>query len=137
MRTVAGRISSPELVGREDAIAALRAALTARPADPRPVVLVAGDAGIGKSRLLDEFVASIAADPPVQPAPVILRGACPELTGGQLPFAPILDMLVDLERRGGSVGVAAAPLRLELAGATEAAEPVAAKPAELAGLAKA
>src|SRR5262245_46326721 len=80
MRVVAGRISSTELVGREEALAALRHALVTRPTDPRSVVLVAGDAGIGKSRLLAAFAESITADPPSDTVPVVLRGGSSELT---------------------------------------------------------
>jgi predicted ATPase len=55
-------VSSPELVGREPEIGALRAALT-RATDGEPgIVVVAGEAGIGKTRLINEFVGRARSD---------------------------------------------------------------------------
>ena len=47
-------IAAPGLVGRERELAALRAALS----DPPAVVLIEGEAGIGKTRLADELAGS-------------------------------------------------------------------------------
>jgi DNA-binding CsgD family transcriptional regulator/tetratricopeptide (TPR) repeat protein len=125
MHVVAGRISSAELVGRGEALATLRAAVVARPADPRPVVLVAGDAGIGKTRVLAAFSESLAGDPPTpdRAIPLVLSGGCPELTGGQLPFAPVIEILDQLGRDGIGESDRVAALRGDLTGAAPAAPP--------------
>jgi predicted ATPase len=55
MSGVPARVSSPTFIGRAAELAALDAAL-ARAADGRSTaVLVGGDAGMGKSRLVAEF----------------------------------------------------------------------------------
>ncbi len=72
-RKVAGRlplICPPRFVGRERELAALAKALAAPPA----VVLVEGEAGIGKSRLVQEFLAFQA-----KPRQRVLVACCPPL----------------------------------------------------------
>jgi DNA-binding CsgD family transcriptional regulator/type II secretory pathway predicted ATPase ExeA len=64
------------MVGRSEALAALKAALERAPA----VVLVAGDAGIGKTRLVREFTAAAEA--------TVLWGDCVPMQAGELPYAP-------------------------------------------------
>ena len=64
------------MVGRSETLAALDAALERVPA----VVLVAGDAGIGKTRLVQEFVADAEA--------TVLWGDCVPMQTGELPYAP-------------------------------------------------
>jgi DNA-binding CsgD family transcriptional regulator len=71
----------PRFVGREHELATLQRAL-AEPA----VVLVEGEAGIGKSRLVQEFLTGAAG------RHKILRGACPPLRE-PLMLAPIVDAL--------------------------------------------
>jgi DNA-binding CsgD family transcriptional regulator/tetratricopeptide (TPR) repeat protein len=93
MRSVPGRVSSPAFIGRRAQLDALRAALAGLDADPRRVALVHGEAGIGKTRLLDEFSRSLADDPPGGRPTRVLRGTCLELGSGELPYAPILDIL--------------------------------------------
>jgi hypothetical protein len=61
-------IQAPGFVGRERELVALGQALTSQPA----AVLVEGEAGIGKSRLIKEFLAS----PAVQQLPVLVA-TCP------------------------------------------------------------
>lgn len=76
-------ISSPGLVGRERELASLKAALC----DPSAVVLVEGEAGIGKSRLLQELLAAHT------PAPErVLLAACPAV---RQPFTlgPVVDAI--------------------------------------------
>jgi predicted ATPase len=51
-------------------------------------VFVAGEAGVGKTRLLEEFSAQAVAD-----GARILSGGCIELSEGSLPFAPIVEAL--------------------------------------------
>ncbi len=96
MRSVPGRVSSPTFIGRRDQLEALRSALAAIERDPRRIVLVHGEAGIGKTRLLDEFARSAVDEPPGDRPMRILRGTCVELGSGELPFAPVLDVLDDL-----------------------------------------
>jgi DNA-binding CsgD family transcriptional regulator/tetratricopeptide (TPR) repeat protein len=82
------RLVSSVLVDRGAELAALDAAL-ARAASGEPAVaLLAGEAGIGKTRLAGEAAARAEAA-----GALVLRGACVELGGEGLPFAPIVDAL--------------------------------------------
>jgi len=87
-------------VGRASELASLGDAL----ADPRiRAVLVSGEAGIGKSRLVAEFTSRVAGDA------LVLVGYCPELGEGGVPCAPFIAALRSLQRQLG-VGELAALL---------------------------
>jgi DNA-binding CsgD family transcriptional regulator len=66
-----GRVVSRRFIGREGELARFDAAIAAAAAGTATAVLVAGTAGIGVSRFLDEGLARAAASPS---APLILRG---------------------------------------------------------------
>lgn len=77
------RVSSPWLVGRDAELAKLLDLLAdARSGRPR-LVLVGGDAGVGKSRLLAEFTTHAAEE-----GARTLVGRCVDLGEGGIPFAP-------------------------------------------------
>jgi predicted ATPase len=84
------RISSPWFVGRTQELARLEAALAA--GEPR-TLLVGGEAGIGKTRLLGEFSARARAA-----GARVLTGACLHVGEGVLPYAPISQALRQLAR---------------------------------------
>jgi DNA-binding CsgD family transcriptional regulator/tetratricopeptide (TPR) repeat protein len=83
-------------------MAALETALeTVRQGEPA-AVLIGGEAGMGKTRLIGEFTAS------ARGAGVrVLTGACLELGADGLPFSPFTAMLRDLVREAGPDEVAA------------------------------
>jgi DNA-binding CsgD family transcriptional regulator/tetratricopeptide (TPR) repeat protein len=110
MRSVPGRVSSPAFIGRRAQLDALRAALAGLDADPRRVALVHGEAGIGKTRLLDELSRSLIDAPLSDRQTRVLRGTCLELGGGELPYAPIIDIL-DALARGADADDAKAAIR--------------------------
>ena len=85
---------SPVLVGRAAEMAALEAALEAVRQGEPAAVLVGGEAGMGKTRLIGEFTAT------ARGAGVrVLTGACLELGADGLPYSPFTAMLRDLVRR--------------------------------------
>jgi DNA-binding CsgD family transcriptional regulator len=91
------RGSSVELVGRQAELGQLDAAL-ARAIDREPsVLLIGGDAGVGKSRLLAEF-----AERADQHGALVLFGGCLELGDGGLPYAAVTEALRDLPARVGA-----------------------------------
>jgi predicted ATPase len=95
-------VVSPVIVGRADQLSALEAAL-AQARHGRPVaVLVGGEAGIGKSRLVSEFAERARRD-----GGRVLTGGCLELGADGLPFAPFSSVLRELVRDLGADGVAA------------------------------
>ena len=99
MADMGRRFRNARLVGRDRELAdLLDAALRVDP--DRPVILVTGDAGIGKTRLLSELVDRLA-DRPGQTAdqPFVVRGSCLRLSAVDLPFAPILEILDALSHR--------------------------------------
>ncbi|GIE51150.1 helix-turn-helix transcriptional regulator [Actinoplanes nipponensis] len=80
---VTAHASSEVLVGREADLAALRDALKrTRTAEPS-TVLVGGEAGVGKTRLIEEFSRAATAE-----GARVLAGQCLELGEEGLPFAP-------------------------------------------------
>ena len=84
---------SPVLVGRDAELGRLHS-LLGRAVDGEPTVaLVAGEAGVGKSRLVQE-ITRIAAASGVR----VLSGGCVELGGQGLPLAPLMDMLRTVAR---------------------------------------
>jgi tetratricopeptide (TPR) repeat protein len=88
--TASLRTLQPEMpfAGREAEFAALVGAMTqARQERRQQVVIVQGEAGIGKTRLLDEFLHWAAA----QGADVVRAQALE--TGGRLPYQPLVDVL--------------------------------------------
>jgi DNA-binding CsgD family transcriptional regulator/tetratricopeptide (TPR) repeat protein len=94
-----GRVASPTFVGRVEELQVLevarRRAATSEPA----VVLVGGEAGVGKTCLVGELTARCATD-----ATRVLAGGCVPVGEGALPYAPILEALRALVAE---VGVAA------------------------------
>src|SRR5215470_9688181 len=98
---VESRVSSPVLVGRSGQLSALDAAL-AEAGRRRPLaVVVGGEAGVGKSRLVGEF-----ADRTRGAGVRVLLGGCLELGADGLPFAPFCAVVRELVRDLGAGGVA-------------------------------
>jgi ATP/maltotriose-dependent transcriptional regulator MalT len=93
MPSMSGLLSSPVFVGRRREVdriwAALEAARSGRPA----VFFVGGEAGVGKTRLVEE-IARRAAERSVRP----LFGGCMDLGGEGVPFAPIVEALREMSR---------------------------------------
>ncbi|MDQ0365992.1 helix-turn-helix transcriptional regulator [Catenuloplanes indicus] len=84
-------------VGRDADLAALSDALERARGGETAVMLIGGEAGVGKTRLCEEFGARAAGDG-VQ----LLTGQCLELGEEGLPFAPFAAVLREVLRRGGT-----------------------------------
>ena len=91
---MARRVSSPRLVGRADELAQLEAALERARADSPAAVLVAGEAGVGKTRLVTEFTTRAGAG-----GASVLVGGCVALVEGELAYAPLVEALRGLLQR--------------------------------------
>ncbi|MEU9699696.1 AAA family ATPase [Streptomyces sp. NPDC047981] len=88
------RSVSPVFVGRAGEIAALTDALV-RATDGEPqALLVGGEAGVGKTRLIEEFVAAAC-----DRGAYVAVGGCVEVGADGLPFAPFSTALRSLSRR--------------------------------------
>jgi len=109
---MAVRVSSPVLIGRADELDRLRELVAGIRSGTSRSVAVAGEAGVGKTRLVTEF-AEVARDEGC----VVLVGGCVELGDGALPYAPVVEALRGLVRRGdiGAVDAILGPARPELA----------------------
>lgn len=88
MPGVSKRVSSPDHVGRKEELSALVDALEQAKDGHPQCVLVGGEAGIGKTRLLGAVMEQGRHD-----GVRILFGSCVELTDGHLPFAPVIQAL--------------------------------------------
>ena len=96
-------MASPTFVGRLEELQSLEAARV-RAADGEPaVVLVGGEAGVGKTRLVAELTTRCAAD-----GTQVLAGGCVPVGDGALPYAPIVEALATNGRlRTGYIGIGA------------------------------
>ncbi|MGZ4303428.1 MAG: helix-turn-helix transcriptional regulator [Solirubrobacteraceae bacterium] len=103
---------SPAFVGRGVELAALVAALDSAAAGEPAVVLVGGEAGVGKTRLVEE-----AAECAREGGARVLTGNCIELGGEGLPLSPLVDALRTLVRvmEPAELDEFLGPARLELA----------------------
>jgi DNA-binding NarL/FixJ family response regulator len=90
---VATRVTSSTFVGRSIELAELEAVLADAAAGRPSLAFVAGDSGVGKTRLLDEVAKRAKAS-----GARILSGDCVELGEGELPYAPIVGALRALTR---------------------------------------
>ena len=79
-------------IGRRDELSWLKRALARVRGGAPATVLLGGDAGVGKSRLVREFLGT------ARRTTRVLTGRCPELGPVGLPFAPFTDMLRELRR---------------------------------------
>src|SRR4051812_42687745 len=86
-------VSSPRIVGRHSELEALSMAFARATAGEPTMVVVAGAAGVGKSRLIREFSAHAS-----RADALVLVGECLDLVGGGLPFGPIAAILRDVGR---------------------------------------
>ena len=88
-------------VGRDQDIAALDGHCRKALQGQRRLVLVTGEAGVGKSTLLDAFEQRLAGHPGMR----IARGQCVEGFGGKEAYYPILDAFGQLIRGPGAEGI--------------------------------
>jgi DNA-binding CsgD family transcriptional regulator/tetratricopeptide (TPR) repeat protein len=90
---VSRRISSPLIVGRAEALAALSSALVRAEEGEPAAVLVSGEAGVGKTRLVREAIGGESGS-----GAQVLWGECVATGNGELPYAPIVGALRPLAR---------------------------------------
>jgi len=90
---MATRLSSPSFIGRLPELRQLEAAAERAARGEPALVLVAGEAGVGKTRLVEEL-AGWARDHGYQ----VLVGGCVSLSADVAPFAPIVEALRPLTR---------------------------------------
>src|SRR6266566_9562196 len=91
------RVSCPVLVGRDGEVARLRAAIERAVGGQPATVLVAGEAGIGKTRLVAEALGHAAGL-----GAVALAGGCLDVGEGVLAYAPVVEALRPLAAMLGS-----------------------------------
>ncbi|TLS44158.1 hypothetical protein FE633_21670 [Streptomyces montanus] len=91
---VEARSVSPVFVGRADELGALNDALARAAAGEPQALLLGGEAGVGKTRLIEEFAATAARD-----GAVMALGGCVEIGADGLPFAPFSAALRALRRQ--------------------------------------
>ncbi|MFF8017289.1 AAA family ATPase [Streptomyces sp. NPDC007929] len=105
------RSVSPVFVGRAEELGRLRDALVrAREGEPQ-ALLIGGEAGVGKTRLVEEFAAEAR-----RGGAVVALGGCVEIGADGLPFAPFSTALRALRRElPGELAAAAAGQEEELA----------------------
>ena len=99
---MASRMSCPWFVGRTEELRRLIVALQATIAGSSATVLVGGDAGIGKSRLVAELSKRARAA-----GAVVVTGQCLDVADGGAPYAPVHEVLAQL----GGNGAATTPAR--------------------------
>jgi DNA-binding CsgD family transcriptional regulator len=81
-------LASPTFVGRTEELARLAAAGDRAAGGTPTAVLIGGEAGVGKTRLVGEVVAGARAA-----GATVLAGGCVELGGEGVPFAPLIEAL--------------------------------------------
>ena len=81
-------LTSPTFVGRTEELARLAAAGERAAGGTPTAVVVGGEAGVGKTRLVGEVVAAARAA-----GATVLHGGCVELGGEGVPFAPLVEAL--------------------------------------------
>jgi len=87
------RISSPVLIGRDRELSAIATEIAAASAGSPRFVVVRGEAGIGKSRLVAEAIAAARAA-----GTLVLVGECLDIGPAGLPYLPIAGALRELSR---------------------------------------
>jgi DNA-binding CsgD family transcriptional regulator len=83
-----GRVASPTFVGRLEELQILEAARVRAATTEPAVVLLGGEAGVGKTRLVAELTARCATD-----GIRVLVGGCVPVGGDGLPYGPIVEAL--------------------------------------------
>jgi DNA-binding CsgD family transcriptional regulator/tetratricopeptide (TPR) repeat protein len=102
---------SPEFIGRGAELRKLSAVLAAADGCEPQAVLIGGEAGIGKTRLVEEFLAAARTT-----GAVVAVGGCVEIGADGLPFAPVSTALRHLYRKlGAELTAAVAGQEAELA----------------------
>ncbi|NJP45132.1 AAA family ATPase [Streptomyces sp. PRB2-1] len=94
---------SPVFIGRHAELARLASVLGSADAGESQAVLIGGEAGVGKTRLTEEFLAAARAA-----GAVTALGSCVEIGAEGLPFTPVSAALRDLYRTLGPELTAAA-----------------------------
>lgn len=97
MDLVESRPVSPTMVGRSAQLAELREVLKAADEGQVVAVVLGGEAGVGKTRLMSEFAAEATGA-----GALVLTGQCVELGGDGLPYAAIAGALRDLTAQVGA-----------------------------------
>jgi DNA-binding NarL/FixJ family response regulator/tetratricopeptide (TPR) repeat protein len=97
---VSRRVASPDLVDRAAELSVLTAAWADVGAGEPRTVLLSGEAGIGKTRLVDDLAAHATTS-----GGLVARGACLRLGSGTLPYAPFRSVVGDLCAALGADGV--------------------------------
>ncbi|MFD2356204.1 AAA family ATPase [Nonomuraea ferruginea] len=93
---------SPVFVGRQEQLTALADAFAEAGAGNATAVLLGGEAGVGKTRLVQCFAEQVARD-----GARVLGGGCVELSTEGLAYAPFTAVLRQLVREHGTGGIAA------------------------------
>ena len=93
MDAVLNRVSSPTFVGRADELAALEGALGRAAAGVPAFTFIAGESGVGKSRLVAELETRAR-----HAGARVFVGHCLELGGAAIPYAPLVDALRPIAR---------------------------------------
>lgn len=96
-------VGPARFIGREDSVADLCDALmSARETDHAHCVLVTGEAGIGKSRLVAEALAAGVADLPTEGRALLVTAHGAHMSTGEIPFGVLADTMRDLVHRAGA-----------------------------------
>jgi DNA-binding CsgD family transcriptional regulator len=109
---MARRLSSPVFVGRTSELDVLRSAADIAASGSASLVLIGGEAGVGKSRLVAETASRLRDD-----GWLVLEGGSVAVGGEGLPFGPVVEALRTLARTVGPerIAEAAGPSLPELA----------------------